>query len=296
MMLAEDINAEDTHWEPRYVDANAALAHVDGTVAFYRVIDNIWWPVATFPSGWYGPYRPVVREDEDVIDLDSPIDEKSYVPETAFPDQAFDEDLPHELAGQFTDDPVDDGGTQAEAEALTAAVNAPPVLGYLRPPEVDPEAVKAAFADAEKTGLPEFMTLEEFQAQFPTATAIQEQIKAEEPPQDTHVTNPPISGEEAMEPGEYFHKKIKDIWAGQGDDSRDHFTHLDEDGMWKTDAESREKDLAKLREEIDQESEALRQADPKLQAEHARLKAEATRPSTLRERMEAIQTEVNRTD
>ncbi|ASZ74772.1 hypothetical protein KHO57_gp132 [Mycobacterium phage Phabba] len=319
--LAEDLNAEDTHWEARYVDANAALAHVDGTVAFYRVIDGIWWPVATFPSGWYGPYRPVVREDDTEIDVDSPIDEKAYAPEVAWPDQAFDEDLPHELAGQFEDDPIPEPQPDIEQQRMTQA----PVLGYLAPPQVDPEAVKAAFADAEKTGLPEFMTLEEFQAQFPTTTAIQDQIKAEEQPKVTN-DQTEVKPEEVLE-GEYFHKKLKDIWQGQGDDSPEHLTHLDEDGTWKTTPESYEADLDKLRQEIDTEAEALRQADPALQAEHARLKAEhdaevaaknterlypaaqymgttATtaestqheRPSTLRERMEAIQTEVNRTD
>lgn len=320
--LAEDFNAEETHWEARYVDANAALAHVDGTVAFYRVIEGIWWPVATFPSGWYGPYRPVAREDDIQVDVDSPIDEQAYVPEVAWPDQAFDEDLPHELAGQFTEDAVD--STQAEADELTKRLHQAPVLGYLAPPQVDPEAVKAAFADAEKTGLPEFMTLEEFQAQFPTTTAIQDQIQAEEQPKVTN-DRTEVKPEEVLE-GEYFHKKLKDIWQGQGDDSPEHLTHLDEDGTWKTTPESYEADLNKLRQEIDAESEALRQADPALQAEHARLKAEAEakeateslypaaqymgttattaestqfeqpRPSTLRERMEAIQTEVNRTD
>src|SRR6478736_6120466 len=70
VLLQDDPNAEEPVWEPRAIDANAALAHPDGAVSFYKVIDGVWWPVATFPAGWYGPYCPAAIDSPDV---DSPI-------------------------------------------------------------------------------------------------------------------------------------------------------------------------------------------------------------------------------
>lgn len=62
--VVDDPGAVRSDWHPRYVEANVALHGADGCVAFYRVQDDVWWPVITFPPGWYGLYRPVRRVDD----------------------------------------------------------------------------------------------------------------------------------------------------------------------------------------------------------------------------------------
>ncbi|QZE10538.1 hypothetical protein SEA_SCOOBYDOOBYDOO_223 [Mycobacterium phage ScoobyDoobyDoo] len=216
IFLQDDVNAEEPVWEPKLIDANAALAHVDGTVAFYKVVGNVWFPVITFPAGWYGPYSPTVRPDHGEVELDSPIDEGTYVPAEDTSQELLSVTEPHDAVEP-------DWGQE------------PPRLGSLRErllnhPAPEPEPV----AD-----------------------------------------EPAVRPEDLFEDHEeYYHKRLKDIWEGKGDPSKEHLTHLDENGEWATTPEEAERQMDELRKQSDAEFQAYTVTDPRIQEEHARLRAE----------------------
>lgn len=247
--VKEDYRNADTAdgWVPRIVDANAALAQVDGTVAFYKVVQGIWFPVATFPSGWYGPYRPVSDVGSVVEVLDSPIAEEEYSSAVSVPAEDFVPD-PDELAipqGAQYDELVGAGLDPAVATQLITTLS--------------PENIAHMAAENKANQLSDYMTVEEFHRLFPAASDVDEgEPQTDSPP----IPDPQQKAEEKVSPedllgeGEYFHKRLKDIWEGKGDDSRDHFDHLDEDGMWKTDRRANESRLEQLRIESDAASAA----------------------------------------
>jgi hypothetical protein len=74
---------DETSWGTQTLDANVALNGADGTTAFYKVRDDMWWPVVTFPAGWYGPYKPVETTEPEPVTI--PEDSYQELRETSEP-------------------------------------------------------------------------------------------------------------------------------------------------------------------------------------------------------------------